>query len=482
VLGLAEAEITEKLKRRGKFHWLKRGIVGDARRTLEKEVPAGVEIFSEFSRQYPQGKLAATLIGRVGRDGGGQNGLEAFLNSSLSAGKFSHSVARDARGRLVNHLGVSKISITDDVHPRLEGIGAQLTIDSFIQRIVEAELKAGVDSAKAQSGVAVLMDAENGEILSMAEHRKGVEKMKGMNRFRSIVVQDNFEPGSTIKPLVAAAALDRGLISENEIMDCGTGRVRFGSYSIGDVHPIGKVPLEQVLVQSSNVCMAKIANKLGAKGLHSFLTSIGFGSKTGLPLSGEAKGILRNYKNWRPVSVATHGFGQGMAVTALQLTRAYSSLINGGYLVNPQLLVDNSDASAGKTRVLSEKTANSILQMLTGVTEDKHGTGRAAKIEGLTVYGKTGTAQQPRRDGRGYDPNRVLASFVGAIDGKDIGLNRKLVMFVAIDEPGVSPRWGGRLAGPVFKKSMEKVLSYLLSSSGSALRASMKSHNDNKIS
>ena len=246
------------------------------------------------------------------------------------------------------------------------------------------------------------------------------------------------------------------------MLDCEGGRYRFGGHTIRDVHPIDTVSFSEVLVQSSNICMAKIGARMGIKRLHEALESFGFGKTTGLELKGEAAGILRAPERWRTIDIATHSFGQGVAVTALQLVQAYGALANGGLLVRPTLLKQPTGEPVESRRILRPETASTISQAIRGVTEAEHGTGKKAKISGVTVYGKTGTAQKARRDGRGYDPDRVLASFIGYVDGQEVGLDRRLVMLVIVDEPGVKPRWGGTLAGPIFRRSMERVLSHLL--------------------
>lgn len=468
ILKLKPSEVEQKLATDKKFIWLARGVERSSKKHLKNLKIQQLEMFDDFTRINPQGDVALQLVGKVGWDGKGLSGVESQFNQFLKGSTFQMPTARDAKGRFLNQFSLASYV----PESRQEGEELKLTIDTYIQNIVENETRKGLEDSKALRVFALVMDAETGEVLAMANSNKNQDKNKfSPEQLKVVVAQDSFEPGSTFKPLVAAAALDAGVVNDSEIMDCGSGLGNFGSYRVRDVHPIGKVPLAQVLIQSSNVCMAKIANRLGKQRLYESIAEMGFGQKSGIELSGEAKGILRHHKEWRPVSIATHGFGQGIAVTAIQLSRAYSALLNGGYLPKVSLIKQDK---IEKNQIFSNQNSKKILEMIKGVTEDAHGTGRPAKIAGLTVYGKTGTAQQPYRNGRGYDPDRILASFIGGVDGSEIGLNRKLIMFVAVDEPGVKPRWGGRLAGPVFRRSLEKILSYMLSNDRPSLQVKLK--------
>ncbi len=464
VLELNQEEVEMKLISGSKFKWLAKGVKRSTKSKLRSLKYSELELFNDYTRINPQGDIAKQLIGKVGWDGNGLAGLESYYESSLKSSKEEFLGQRDARGRnIFNFRNISfKGRLKDELNGREEK-SLNLTIDSFIQKILESEMQIGKEESRAKRVFGVLMDAENGDILAMG-HSDNNKK----ENYKIVPAFDSFEPGSTFKPLVAAAALDYGVVRENEVIDCEKGLHNFGSYKVRDVHGVGKVTLEQVLVQSSNVGMAKIANRIGKEKLYTSISDLGFGKKTGLELSGESRGILRNHKSWRDVCLANHGFGQGIAVTSVQLARAYSSLLNGGFLPEVSLVKRDNKKS---TRVFSSYASSKVLEMIKGVTEDEHGTGKAARISGLTVYGKTGTAQQPYENGKGYDPDRILASFIGGVDLAEIGLNKKLVMFIAVDEPNVKPRWGGKLAGPIFKKAMERIVSYMLSNDGNMMHA-----------
>lgn len=486
LIGLPEKEIQSKINSDKSFLWLARGLPLDIEKELKDSgLSSAIALVPEFKRYYPQGVLAGPILGRISRDGAGLSGIELQYNRQLAAANQSFSMRRDAKGRLlpaelltisenyqdslsnipeVFGVGLSARSNTE-VKIRNEGQDVHLSIDSLFQEIVEEEIKIAQQSAQAKRVFAVLLDADKGEILSLAQ-TPGIDPNSQENLspelLRNSVLQDSFEPGSTLKPLVAALALDAGIIRAEQQFDCEMGHFVIGPHVIGDVHPEGILPLRDVLIRSSNVCMAKIGLSMGRERLARGLRKLGFGQLSGIELPGEAKGIFRRVEDWAEVDVATHAFGQGVAVTALQLVQAYGALANGGLLHRPTLL---KDASKEATRVFSAQTARQISDMLKGVTQDEHGTGQKASIAGLDVMGKTGTAQKPRSDGKGYDPEKILASFVGFVDGENIGLKRRLVLLVAVDEPGVKPRWGGVVAAPAFKRIMERVLAQLFAAS-----------------
>ncbi len=485
ILNEKESEITKKLKSRASFVWLARGVPLEKEAELRALETKGVSIFRDFRRYYPQGQLAGALLGRVSREGKGQSGIELMLNDALQAEERKLSVKRDARGRFTTvsewkapesntsghilnallSLGSDNNAYAAEVDYREEGAAVQLTIDSMMQNILEEEFLRGHKESKAKTVYGLVMDAYSGEILALGQtpgFNPNTERVSPRD-LRNIISQNNFEPGSTLKPLVAAAALDAGVVRANESMDClKSGRYPVGPHIVRDAHPVGRVNFSEALVRSSNICMAKVGQRLGEKRLHKVLVDFGFGKKTGANLPGEASGILRDVSNWREIDVATHSFGQGIAVTAVQLVRAYSALANGGMLVLPKIVHTGNDGLSSQKRIISEQTAKEVSSILEEVTTSEHGTGKRAAIPGLRVAGKTGTAQKAKENGHGYDSKNVLSSFIGFVDGSDIGVNRTLTMLVVVDEPGVNPRWGGTVAAPIFRRSMKRMLSYLM--------------------
>ena len=511
LLGQSQQEVRLKLRSPKSFIWLEHGLAADLEERLKPEMLKALVYIPEFQRSYPQGQTAIAVLGRVGRDGVGLSGLERSYDKQLRAPTIHLPVRRDARGRLLQLVDYTSDPMTDlgqlwdkvagkalSIAPegsllevksanasvdttegleqglpsdgvRSEGHAIRLTLDSFLQDIVEQELERGRIDAKAKRTFGVLVDAETGAILAMGQ-TPGVDpndsKQLSPELLRNALIQDSFEPGSTIKPLIMAAAIDEKVVESDSSMDCESGSYRVGPHTVRDVHPQAVLSMKDVLVRSSNICMSKIGQKLGAKRLGEVVKAFGFGEPVRIELPGEAKGILRNSEGWAEIDVATHSFGQGFSVTPLQMVQAYSTLANGGLLVRPHLVASRDklgkESIPTPVRVLSPESARAVSDMLLGVIEDPHGTGKAAAVPGMSVRGKTGTAQKARADGRGYDPDNVLASFIGYIEGSTALPNRKLVFYVAVDEPGVYPRWGGALAAPIFQRAMERIVAHLL--------------------
>ena len=267
------------------------------------------------------------------------------------------------------------------------------------------------------------------------------------------------EPGSIMKPLVAAAALNEKLTNVNEKFDCENGRYTVGKNTVKDVHPSGVISVRDIVVRSSNIGMTKIGMRLGKERLYDYLTRYGFGQPSGLMLPGESRGILRHYSRWALIDVATHSFGQGVAVTPLQMVRALSTVVNDG--LRPELRIVQSNEPKQFTRILSSEVARETRDMMFGVVEDEHGTGGNAKLEaaeGYRIGGKTGTAQKARADGRGYQSGVYASSFLGFVQ-PPVGKNgRNYVLLVTVDEPRAKSIYGGVVAAPVVQKIMSRAI------------------------
>ena len=509
ILDISKEDIFNILKQDKPFVWLARGLPAGLNDKVESLNLNGVVAVPEFRRYYPHGELAAPLLGRVNRDGVGQSGIESAYDRNLKAETTTMEMRRDAKGRLVaattdndmllgsfreRSLGLFRteqaslmpaalFANSGNSSMRKEGHDVYLSIDAYIQNIVEEELRRGHEDAKAKHVIGVIMDASTGEILGMGQSpsfNPNQYKDVDPQQLKNFVLQDSFEPGSTFKPLVAAAALDQDLTKVEEQIDCEMGKYQVGKYTIRDAHPSGVLSVRDVLVRSSNVGMAKLGQRMGREKLGAALKEYGLGKATGIKLKGEADGIMRDPKTWANIDVATHSFGQGISVTALQLVQAYSAIANHGLMVKPTVLKRKTGEVETK-RVLKAETADKMFEMLTGVTEDDHGTAKGAHIQGVKIAGKTGTAQKSRVGAKGYDPDRVLGSFIGIVDASDIGINRRLIMLVAVDEPGVKPRWGGVVAAPVFRRTMERVLSHLLTTDKNQVQTARSESRDNNM-
>ncbi|MCB0332348.1 MAG: penicillin-binding protein 2 [Bdellovibrionales bacterium] len=460
-LHMSESAVRDKFESDSPFVWIKRQVPKVHAEQVEGLGIKGVGYLLESRRYYPYNRSASTLLGKVGVDGKGLSGIEAVYEEYLQGEATRAHVSRDGFGKEI------EIPIREVASRSLpKGDPLALTLDARVQHIMEEELEQGRVNANAKRAMSVMLDAETGEILGLAQSPSinfNTERVRSRDQLKNMVLETIFEPGSIMKPFVAAVALEQGAASVNDVIDCEQGSFAVGRHMIHDVHPSGAISFHQVVVRSSNIGMTKIGMRLGKAPLHQGLRSFGFGESTGLNLPGETGGILRKPDTWANVDVATHSFGQGIAVTPLQLVRGVSSIANGGYLPQVKIIQDGSGPQL--QRVLSPETSRRVREMMYGVVEDEHGTGSKAKISGVRIGGKTGTAQRVREDGRGYEPGSYTASFVGFVDGQDVTVDRKLSLIVVIDQPNTTSIYGGTLAAPVFRKIMHRTL-HTLSTQG----------------
>lgn len=464
ILEIDQKIVKAKLKETKPFVWVQRQLPRQkAEKVAALNIP-GVDYLLESKRFYPFNGAASTLIGKVGMDGNGLSGLEKVFEKTLHEQNVKTKMIRDAVGNM--------IQLTGDVGDKFElpkGGTLQLTLDTGIQQIVDEEVEAGAELTNAKSVSAVMIDAETGEVLAMSQSRSpnfNLASNDAAGELKNSLVEAVFEPGSIFKPIVAAAAIEEGVVRPQDVINCEAGKFPFMKHLIKDVHPSGSISFHDVVVRSSNIGMTKVGIRLGQKRLHEYLRKFGFGEKSDLGLPGETEGILRPLSAWSGVDVATHSFGQGVAVTPLQIVRAVSAIANGGKLPKLKLTLNNSDIEL--KRIISEKAAAQVKEMMYGVVEDEHGTGSKAIIEGVRVGGKTGTAQKARPNGKGYMPGAYVASFVGFVDSAPIGLNRILTFAVMVDEPHTNSIYGGTLAAPIFKRVMQRTLQTLTTRNGIA--------------
>jgi cell division protein FtsI (penicillin-binding protein 3) len=459
VLDMKPSLIREKLNSKQPFVWLKRQVPRFQSSKVADLKLAGVGTVLESRRFYPYNSAASSLIGKVGVDGVGLSGIESLYEKKLHEDHVKTRATRDAFGNIIQVA-------SDESGEGFElpkGEALRLTVDADLQIIMDEELEAGRNFANAKAAMAVMVDSETGEILALSQspsYNFNNPSAESKNALKNLLVEAVFEPGSTMKPIVAAAAIDAGVVSSRDMVNCENGRFPFSTHTIKDVHPSGVVSFFDVVVRSSNIGMTKVGVRLGQEKLYSYLRTFGFGQSTDLGLAGESAGILRNVNGWSKVDVATHSFGQGVAVTPLQVVRAMSALANGGVLPKLSVVIDETGVPKGR-RVVSEKAAAAARDMMVGVVEDEHGTGGKAKIEGLVVGGKTGTAQKASPTGRGYMAGTYVASFVGFVDGSALGVNRTFTTMVIMDEPRAKSIYGGTLAAPVFQRIMERSVKFI---------------------
>ena len=441
------ADIAKKLGEDGReFVYLKRRMSPEEAAQVMRLAIPGIFTQREYRRYYPAAELTAHVVGFTGVDDQGQEGLELMYQDWLSGKPGSRRVIKDRQGHIVEDL--EAVKVPQDGHDLV------LSIDRKIQYLAYRELSHAVEQHKAKAGAIVVLDAKTGEVLALANvptyNPNNPRKLAGRARNRAIV--DIFEPGSTLKPFTVAAALEAGNFSPDTMIETAPGYMTISRATIRDAHPEGKLSVAQVIQKSSNVGAAKMALSLEPRYLWGIFNQLGFGSRARVGFPGEASGILRPYKTWRPIEQATMSYGHGISVSLMQLARAYTVFANDGEL-KPVTLRKLKEPSVGQ-QVVSAATARKVRDMLELVVQ-VGGTAPQAQVMGYRVAGKTGTAHKPGVGG--YDANRYIASFVGMAPAS----NPRLIAAVMIDEPSGSQYYGGTVAGPVFSAVMAGALRLL---------------------
>jgi cell division protein FtsI (penicillin-binding protein 3) len=449
LLTIKTKDIDKKIANREReFVYLKRRISPDlAAKVMSLEIP-GVFLQREYKRFYPAGDVTAHLVGFTGIDDNGQEGFELAQNSVLSGKAGSRRVIQDRQGHIVEDLEAVKV-------PQ-DGRDLVLSIDRRLQYLAFRELQKAVEAHKAKAGAVVILDAKTGEVLAMVNlptyNPNNPVNIKGKTRNRAIT--DMFEPGSTMKAVTAAAVMQFGDYKPDTKIQTAPGTLSIGPATIHDTHPQGILSVAQVVQKSSNVGAAKMALSLKKEELWSTFNQLGFGSRANIGFPGEASGILRSYKTWRPIEQATMSYGHGISVTLLQLARAYTVFANEGEL-KPVSLTKLTESPVGH-QVFSAQVANDVKDMLEMVIQPG-GTALRAQVAGYRVAGKTGTAH--KIGGAGYEKDKYVGSFVGIAPAS----NPRLIMAVMIDEPSIENEqyYGGIVAAPVFAAVMADALRML---------------------
>jgi cell division protein FtsI (penicillin-binding protein 3) len=470
LLDLPPDAVLQRASAPAPFVWLQRQVPLERWSAIESMKLPGIGSEPARQRIYPQGVLAGQVLGFTGVDGHGLEGIERALDAELRGEVEAVVVGHDARGRQFV-LGEEWGSL-----PRA-GAQIELTIDAGLQRVAEAELERAVRQYRAKAGTLVALDPTTGEVLAMATVPRfdpNAFSDATPDQWRNRAITDCYEPGSTFKAFLAAAALDAGVVRPADRIACENGRWAVANRVIRDAHPHDLLTFADVIAQSSNIGTAKVAERLGRERFGRMLREFGFGTPTGVDLPGEAPGLLRPVERWRHINLVTTAYGQGIAVTPLQLTRAFGALANGGRLMRPYVVrritgPDGALRYAGRPhaegQVVSPQTAAAVTGLLVGVTE--RGTGKQARVDGFAVAGKTGTAQKVEpRTGR-YSPRDRMSSFVGYAPAED----PVLVILVVIDTPRTAT-YGGVVAAPVFRAVAEYGLARRgVRLSGTSLRA-----------
>ncbi|HDP69385.1 MAG TPA: penicillin-binding protein 2 [Actinobacteria bacterium] len=460
ILGIEKKIILDKLNKDCGFVYLARKIGQSESERIKALQIEGVYFLRESKRCYPCDELGSHVIGFVGVDNEGLTGLEMFYDDILKGLSGHLLVEKDPKGRSIS-TGVYELS------PSTEGKNIYLTIDKDIQFKAQAELNGCVEEYGAKSGNAIVIKPKTGEILAMASYPSfNLNEYGEVNSssFRNRAVTDSFEPGSTIKMIIGAAALEERIYKPSDVFRLPSS-IKIADRLISESHArqTEDFTLTRIIAESSNVGIVKIGQKLGKEKICDYLSLFGFGQKTGIDFPGEAIGYVPPSEQWSGSTIGNIPFGQGMSATSLQVLQSFAIIANDGLQVKPCLLKKITDLN-GKTikevmpaqgkKILSSSTAQQMKEILEKVTTD--GTGKNAQIAGYRVAGKTGTAQKPGENRKGYEKGKYVASFVGFAPIEE----PQLAIIIVIDEPKGNI-YGGSIAAPVFKNLTEFSLRHL---------------------
>ncbi len=463
VPALAEAihastqEVNTTLHSLAPFVWLKRQATPQEAAQVRALGLTGIDSLETQRRFYPHGPLAAPLLGFANIDAQGLEGVERVYDEYLRGESAEIVQERDALGRSILAQGV-------ELPP--EALNVRLTLDIDLQYFAQRELEKAVQTTGARAGTVIILDPQTFAVLALA-HSPTFDpnnpKSVADEVRRDPAISDPYEPGSTLKVLLAAAALDMNVVRPEDQIFCELGHYQVGKYTIHDHHPYGWLSFAQVLQHSSNIGAAKVGERLGKETYQKYLRGFGLGQKTGIDLPAESPGLLAPVKDWSRINLVTASFGQGVAVTPLQLVSAYAALANDGVFMRPYVVQEvlNADGKVVMAnspqrlwQVVRSDTAHRLLQLLEKVVE-KEGTGWRARIAGVRVAGKTGTSQKVNQNG-GYSAHGRIASFIGIVPADQ----PRLVILVAIDEPKTGV-YGGAIAAPVFQVIAQQSLARL---------------------
>jgi cell division protein FtsI (penicillin-binding protein 3) len=448
--------LVQQLKSSRRFVYLARQLPKDDLARARSQLFSGVSEYPETQRHYPYGNLAGQLLGHTNIDNVGREGVERAFDDLLRETNGSVLSYVDARGQQVPGMQQER------QNPR-NGGSLVLTIDAVYQDILEEELARAIQSSGAESGIGVISHPKTGEILAMAnvplyDPNEPGQAPARLRRNRALT--DPFEPGSTFKVIAAAAVLEDELATSDERVFCEDGKLILGDGGIiRDAHPYGLLSYREVLEKSSNIGIIKFARRLKRKRFYEYIRNFGFGIRSGVDLPAESAGLLEHASSWSDRSLETIAMGQEISATALQLVQAFGAIANGGVLLAPRILKATLGADGEVIeetppqpirRVVSESTAAELRKILAGAV--RNGTGRRAQLEGVAVAGKTGTAQRVTANGKGYDPDANVVSFIGFLPADD----PELLCLVVIDNPQ-KDKWGGHTAAPAFRRIVERV-------------------------
>lgn len=440
ILNMTVVELNEKLNQKDKtFVYIKRAISPEQAKLVNDMQIDGIYDIQEFKRYYPSGEVAAHVVGFNNIDDRGSEGIEYANDKDLLGHDGVQQILRDRQGRVIENTGTAR--------PASNGQTITLSVDNRVQYVAYNALKSQVEKTHAKGGSAVVLDAKTGEVLSMVNYptyNPNNRKNATLDMIRNRAAIDLYEPGSTMKPLVVAKALDLGIVTPNTVFS--TIPYSVSGHLIKDVHTSPKMTVSQIIIKSSDVGVSKIAFKMQPQTFWTYDKAVGFGQKVGTNFPGEAKGIFKSsWQALRPLDIASMSYGYAVSVSLMQMARAYTLFTNNGCMLPISFYKMDSNLTASCKQIIQPKAADEVRDMLSKVTEDgAGGTGRLAQVDGYTTAGKTGTAHKNKGRG-GYLANSYVGSFVGFAPAT----NPKLIIAVMIDEPK-GQYFGGVVAAPVF--------------------------------
>ncbi|MEW6706536.1 MAG: penicillin-binding protein 2 [Pseudomonadota bacterium] len=445
LLDMSPAELQNRLDNHETFVWLKRQIDEERWKAIQALGIKGVYQVREYKRRYPEGEAAAHVVGFTNVEDKGQEGVELAFQGDLQGRNGSRGVLKDRLGRVIEDVG-------DQIEP-VDGRNVTLAIDSKVQFFAYQRVRDAVIEHKARGGSVVVLDAQTGEILALANYPSydpGNRRSLSGEQLRNRAVTDTFEPGSTMKPFVIAHALDTGRVSPDTPINTAPGSLVVTGTAIRDAHPHPVLTVREVIQKSSNIGSARLAMQMSAREMWEMYAGLGFGQKPQINFPGVVSGRLRPYKTWRPIEQATMAYGYGLSASLLQIANAYTAFARDGEVI-PLTLLKQEQPVAGGVRVMTERTAREVRKMLQ-LAAGPGGTGPKAQTQGYSVGGKSGTAH--KQEGKGYASNKYRSWFVGLspID------KPRIIVGVMLDEPSAGKYYGGDVAAPVFSQVVQQTL------------------------
>ncbi|NIM43065.1 MAG: penicillin-binding protein 2 [Hydrogenophaga sp.] len=448
LLDMPLADLRKRLADNDKtFVWVKRQVDEPIAQKIAALDIKGIYQRREYKRRYPEGEATAHVVGFTNVEDRGQEGVELAFNQQLAGKAGSRRVIKDRLGRVVEDV--------QDVVPPVDGPDLALSLDSKVQYFAWQKLRQAVLLHKARAGSVIVIDTITGEVLALANYPSydpNLRRNLSGEQLRNRVLTDTFEPGSTMKPFIAALALDKGLVRPNTSIATAPGRITIGGSTIRDTHPHEVLTVAEVIQKSSNVGTVKMAMQMSPREMWEMYAQVGFGQKPQVPFPGAVAGRLRTYKSWRPIEQATMSYGYGLSTSLYQLAQAYTVFARDGELIPLTLL--KSDVPAQGVRVFSERNARAVRDML-ALAAQPGGSATRAQTMGYSVGGKTGTAR--KQEGNGYAEGKYRGFFVGMAPIEQ----PRIIVAVMIDEPTDGKFYGGVVAAPVFSETVQETLRIL---------------------